>query len=337
MPLEFHYPGQALPNQVEIAGYPLYPTPALHASYAAWSASGQTYNSPDGDYQQFIWFTTPVFGGNSGSPVCYKNLLGQVRIIGITTWRNLNMPGGGGTLLTSLNEELIRSWLAYTPVSTFSQTGCIPYFCSREGTWTGLALANPNPKECQVKVEYFATDGNPVGSQYLEIKAFGQNAFACTPNQDPYCATGWLKISATMPVYGFALVGRNEPSTMFDIDLQTRLQQKMLFPHLVAAGAWHSTVITCNPDPQAPASLQFTCLLPDGTRKTAAASIPAGGSLNLDLEKLFHQPLAGGQLLLNASRPIAAFLLYSNTANDVADPNQLWQAGLSAIPFDSTD
>jgi V8-like Glu-specific endopeptidase len=334
MPLEFHSPGQPLPDQVEIAGYPLYPYSNNRTSYNLWQAAGMVYNSPGGTYQQFIEFTAPVYGGNSGSPICYRNFLGQVRVVGITTWRYLDSAGGGGTLLTSQNEDLIRDWLAYTPTPDFKYTGYIPYFCSRDGCWTGLALANPNPDRCQAKVEYFAADGAPVGSQLLEIAAGGQAAFACSPNQNPYCTTGWIKISSTRPLSGLGLVGQNTPSTMFDMDLNTSLHQKLLFPHLAAEGEWRSTIILCNPNRESAGSLEFTCLQPDGTAVTKQSSVPAGGSLVLDLEELFRQPLNGGQLILTASQPIAAFLLYDNTGGATGSPNRLWRAGLSATPFE---
>jgi len=336
MPLEFYTPGQPLPDRVEIAGYPLYPDPGLHASSAAWSANGLVYNSPDGDYRQFINFTAPIFGGNSGSPVCYRNFLGQVRVIAVTTWRNLTMAGGGGVLLTALNEKLIRGWLSYTPVPNFSETGYIPFFCNRDGSWTGLALANPGDEECSVKVEYFSSEGLSAGNQPVSIKAHGQAALVCAPNQDPDCATGWIKVSSTRPVYGFALVGRNTPSTMFDINLCPALAKKLLFPYLAAHDLWESTVMACNPDTNTAAALHCTYLPPDGTALSADTSIPAGGSLALNLEKLFRQPLDGGQLIIASSRPIAAFLLYDNTATAADHPDQpLWRAGLGAIPWQS--
>jgi len=121
---------------------------------------------------------------------------------------------------------------------------------------------------------------------------------------------------------------------MFDMDLNTSLHQKLLFPHLAAEGEWRSTIILCNPNRKSAGSLEFTCLQPDGTAVTKQSSIPAGGSLVLDLEELFRQPLNGGQLILTASQPIAAFLLYDNTGGATGSPNRLWRAGLSATPFE---
>jgi len=328
IPLEFHRPFDPLPETITILGYPAQVHGSSSYSYDMWTDTGRINGPPYGPHQQLIDFTAYISGGNSGSPILYKTDNGRFRAIGVVTFQQLFYDTG--VLFTSRNENLIRQWLQMAPDYDYHYTYYLPYFTniSRNDSWTGLALANPNSTANHLQLEYFDNNGHPVGRRPLDLPAHGQESIICQPD-DPV-TWGWIKLSTSQPVTGLALVGGNSPSTMFDIDLQPRLHTRFLFPHLAADHSWDSTAMLCNPNDE-PAHLTFTYYDEKGTSAAPASlDLRARGSLTVNLGKLFSRTLSGGSMILETSQPLAAFLLFDSTKSG----DNSWKAGLSAIPLD---
>ena len=310
------------PASVNVAGYP--GEVRGEQSYDMWFAAGSVYGT-SGDQNQIIDFGAFCSGGNSGSPIWYRHeATGENRVIGIVTWQDSTFDSG--VRLTSLNKDLILEWLEASSLYNYNYTYYVPYFLTLDNNWTGLALANHNNTRNNIKIEYFSTQGKPVGSAFDTLEANGQTALGCTPIG---ADQGWIKVSSTLPLYGLALLGNSTPSTLFDMDLQNSLQQQFILPHLAADGQnWRSLAIMCNPNPTA-ATVTYTYYAQDGSSTSTQATIPAWGSLEDDLKTRFNQNLSGGHILIQSSQPLAGFLLYDSSCYGQSN----WKGGLSAMPL----
>jgi hypothetical protein len=326
MRLEFLEQGDPLPTNIAVAGYPLHvPYSSTVQNNDMYLALGQATTHP-GNWE-LIDYNAFISDGNGGSPIFYQNTSSKlIRAIGIAT------TGSTGVLLTSRNRGLIRSWMAAEPPAEYQFQYYVPYYHQTGTIWTGLALANPYRTASHIKVEYFAPNGEEAGYRFVDLVPGSQFAFPCYP--DLAHATGWVRVSATKPLFGLALVGESGPmSTMFDMDLKDKLHQLFLFPHLASLTKekWTSTVMLCNPNAQS-AELSFEYHDMEGNvyhPATTSPIIPANGSVEIDAGKLFNRDLNNGYLLLHSTQPLAAFLLYDNTATGTNH----WKAGLSAVPL----
>ena len=327
IPLEFRGPDASLPSDIMVAGYPLYvPADNSEMNYNMYLAPGQA-GRHTGNWE-LIDYNVSLSSGNDGSPILYQTESGAVRAIGIVT------TGRTGVLLNTKNMGLISSWMDID--FDYNYTYYIPYYHRTDTIWTGLALANPYNAGCHIKVEYYTPspngDGDPAGARFLDLAPGGQFAFACESDN----AEGWIKILSTGPIYGLALVGEfGTMSTMFDMDLKEKLHKKFLFPHLASLTKekWTSTVMLCNPNPEA-ARLNLQYFNMDGEMSRPAKlppQIPAHGSIAIEAGDLFGKDLNFGSLVLQSTQPLAAFLLYDNTATGTNH----WKAGLSAVPLDN--
>ncbi len=319
MALEF----DGLPPTVNATGYPGHVRD--EQTHDMWQSSGIVYRTR-GAQKQIIDFAAFVSSGNSGGPIWYYNRFSDTnRVVGIVTWQDALFDSG--VRLTSLNHDLILKWLNESSVSTYNHHYYIPLFLTGNNNWTGLGLTNHNNAVNDIKVEYYTSDGGPAGSEFAQLQANGQIAFACNPTTSE---SGWIKVSATLPLYGLALIGDTTPSTLFDIDFQGTLHQHLILPHLAADGEeWNSTAILCNPNPSV-ATVTYTFYEPEkGTPSRAQTTIPAWGSINDDLKTRFGKILTGGHIMIDSTQPLAGFLLYDSSFSGKNN----WKAGLSAMPL----
>lgn len=322
MPLLFNY----LPEKVITAGYPGHPH-GLEDSYDMWYYISD-FLDLRGEHNQIINFNGFVSSGNSGGPIFYFDKAEHdYFIVGIVTWEDANYDSG--VRLTSRNKDLILSWIDESLDYDYLHSYYIPYYVAAGDNWTGIALANPNADVNTVKIEFFSSTGTAAGSQTVNLPANGQKAFPCQP--DANANSGWVKISATLPLYGLALVGNSSPSNMFDMDIKGKLHKKFILPHLAADGKkWNSAAILCNPN-ATKADITATYYPKNGIAPIQKNfSIPVNGSVNQDLKQLFGQALNGGHIILQSSQGLAAFLLYDSSTYGINN----WKAGLSAMPMD---
>ena len=320
MPLEFN----ALPQTVNIAGYP----PEVQGetySEDMWFGRGPVLGVR-GDNRQIIDFDILISPGHSGGPIWYFDELSREnRAIGIVTWSNITYASG--VRLTDMNKKLILSWLTKESIYNYKYTYYMPYFAATDSIWSGLALANHNEISNNIRVEYFAIDGVPDGSEYIDLPPYGQTAFVCKPQQVDH---GWIRVSASAPLYGMMLIGNSTPSTMFDLDLQASLHHNLILPHLADDGReWESSLVLCNPNPDT-ATITYTYYAPETGKPTrAATSIPAFGSKVDELGERLGIDLNGGHILVESTLPVAGFLLYDSSFTG----RNNWRGGLSAMPL----
>ncbi len=323
MPLEF----DNLPDTVITVGYPGHPY-GMEDSYDMWFSFARVLGTR-GEHNRIINFAGYVSSGNSGGPIAYYNdAVKGYRLIGVVTWEDAQYDSG--VRFTSSNHDIIMSWLQEgSPDYDYEHDYYVPYYLSGSGVWTGLALANHNSGENHILVQYFTAQGRTAGGSSLTLAANAQKAFPCTP--DGSDSTGWIKVSATLPVYGLALVGDSSPSTMFDMDLQGSLHKKFIFPHLAADGKdWKSKAMLCNPGENI-ARVTFTYYSEDGaTAVEKSVEVAKHGNADVDLKALFVQNLNNGHILVQSTQPLAAFLLYDSSVYG----HNNWKAGLSATPLD---
>jgi len=323
MPLAFSSPDADLPDDLMmVAGYPLHvPAGSEELNQDMYGTKGRV--SPHPGNWELIDYDFTLSDGNDGSPIFYKAEDGRAWAIGIVTTART------GVLLNTNNMELIRYWMRNEVEYKYSYY--IPFYHKADNVWTGLALANPYTNTSFIQIEYFSIDGKLTGWRYEHLDPGGQKAFACNPGTE----FGWIKISASSPIHGLALVGEfGAMSTMFDMDMKEKLHKILLFPHLASLQQekWASVVMLCNPNPE-PARLTFKYYDMDGDMSSPANSppeIPAYGSVAIEAGRLFGKDLENGSLFLSSSQPLAGFLLYDNTATGTNH----WKAGLSAVPLD---
>ncbi len=321
MPLEFNARPQ---TTVNIAGYP----PEVQGetnSMDMWSGSGPVIGIR-GENRQIIDFDIFISAGHSGGPIWYfDKFSNENRTIGIVTWSNVTY--GSGVRLTDMNKKLILSWLTKETVYDYKYTYYIPYFAATESKWSGLALANHHNISNNIRVEYFTPDGIPAGSKFITLVHYGQTAFACDPQKVSY---GWIRVSASAPLYGMMLIGNSTPSTMFDLDMQSSLNRKLILPHLADDGKdWKSIVVLCNPNATV-AEITYTYYAPEtGAETRATISIPAWGSMTDELGERLGRDLNGGHILIESTQPLAGFLLYDSSFTGQNN----WRGGLSAMPL----
>ena len=318
MPIEY----DATPTAVNVAGYPG-ELQGESSSYDMWH-DYDSVTGYEGINNRIMLHAVDTSGGQSGAPVWrYSEETGSRRLVGIHVYGGVE--ANGACRLVSSIESIISEWMQYEPDVGYTNFSYLPYFATGSRRWTGVALANYNGSENNVKLDYYSNSGTLLGSEYKSIPAYGQTSFATATEVG---TKGWVMVSSTAPLTGLALVGDSEYATMFDIDLKTSLHRNFLCSHLAANTEWRSFALVCNPN-DTDTKISFTYYDTDGSRvaQIATLPIPAHGSVEQSLYGLFHQELNGGTLVIKTVQPVTAFLLYDNKSTT-------WKAGLSAVPVD---
>ncbi len=318
MPIEY----DSTPTSVNIAGYPGV-VQGESDSYDMWKNYGSV-TGYEGTNNRIMLHVVDTSGGQSGAPVWkYNDETKNRRLVAIHVYGSAD--ANGACRLVSSIESIISEWMQYEPDVGYTNFSYIPYLATGSSRWTGVALANYNSSENNVKLDYYSTDGTLLGREFKSIPAYGQTSFATATDIGD---EGWIMVSSTAPLTGLALIGDSEYASMYDIDLKTSLHTKFLCPHLAADAEWRSFALVCNPN-DTDARISFTYYDTNGARaaQITAPPIPAHGSVKHSLFGLFQQELNGGTLVIETVQPVTAFLLYDNKSTT-------WKAGLSAVPID---
>ncbi|MCK5679989.1 FecR domain-containing protein [bacterium] len=189
----------------------------------------------------------------------------------------------------------------------------LPFFSSENGNWTGLGLANPDifgTTEAQIKI--FNEAGTVQAGNTVTVPIWGQLALPLAP---PTVSRGWIQVDANGPLSGLAFIGTGGyPSLMADIPFVESLSRKLVVPHVAQDTTWDTTLLLCNPDARAAASVQIVSQnLLGEVSGTVNRVIAALGSASYGLSSLFPgHPKISGKIELTSSTGLAGFALYSN-------------------------
>jgi len=320
IPVEY----DSTPSVINLAGYPGAVQNETN-SYDMWYDYDEVLGY-EGVADRVLLHKADTSAGQSGAPVWRFDKTTQTyRLVAIHVYGAL--AGNGACRLVSTIEPFISEWMAYEPEDSVNYThfSYIPYFSTTSSRWTGLALANYHVKNNQARIDYYAANGDHLGSESKLIAAYGQEVFATATASG---TEGWIKVSSTDSLKGLALIGDSDSATMYDIDLKDSLHRKFLFPHLAVDQDWRSFVLICNPN-DVDARISFSYYDGAGTSayQMTTPPIPANGSINYPVWTLFQQTLTGGTMVVETDQPVTAFLLYDNKSTT-------WKAGLSAVPLD---
>lgn len=230
---------------------------------------------------------------------------------GVAAFALYNDLKSGGSHFAGINAVDEESALRFaTP--TFSYY--LPYFSSKNGDWTGLALANsdmigPDPAETRITVTN--ESGTLQAGSSVPIPIWGQFSLPLSP---PTVNRGWIQVDADTPLSGLAFIGTGgTPSLMADIPFVENLSRKLVVPHVAQDSIWDTTLLLCNPAAQA-ASVQIVNHDQLGeSGGTANRIIAARGSARYELSTLFAgHPEVSGKIEITSSTGLAGFALYSN-------------------------
>ena len=188
----------------------------------------------------------------------------------------------------------------------------LPYYSSAGNSWTGLGLANlnhENPVNLQVTV--FSRDGDRLATEQRTVLAYGQEAFAVTPELDN---NGWILVNSDQKISGLAFVDNGlEPSLMADIPFTDELSKCLVIPHVAQDDTWDTIIFICNPTSET-VSVAIKYVDQVGVEQGIMNyTIPAYGSGEYLLSVVFNNEIPlSGRVEINCLSGISAFALYTN-------------------------
>lgn len=200
----------------------------------------------------------------------------------------------------------------------------IPYFSNANGSIVGIAIANSGTRSGNATITAFNNDGIIIATEEKELGLWQQAAFV---PDIPADSSGWIEITADIPVEGLALLF--DDTAMIDIDMKKSLSKSVFISQIAADGNdWNTYVMACNPgDTDTEVSLSYH-FPGGGTSIDGSFTIPAKGATQVDLRDLLEIDLSGGTVLIHSVEPITAFVVYDGSLSGKNN----WKAGLSAVP-----